>query len=217
MTPGGRGFVLLLAALVIASPASAANNERPPTEHSPGVERLWETFPLDEQTEPASPRVERPRAPQLAVKSPAARRAETTPVPRRTFTPPSSRTQVTTPAVPSAPSPAARRAESPPLPRRPAAPPRAATTPAPSRVAAPPPLTPAPGSSDALNLPVVAILAASLLALVGLAALTWRFVWAGPPAPRGFDRSFAEIGAQVLVALVVSAIVGWLIATRFPV
>ena len=78
------------------------------------------------------------------------------------------------------------------------------------------PLTPAPRSSDALNLTAPAILAFSLLALVGLAALAWRFGLAGGVAPRGFDRGHVEIGGQVLVALVVSAIVGWLIATQFP-
>jgi hypothetical protein len=172
---------------------------------------------VNERAEPAArPQLERPSAPRRAVTPPAPRRAETTPLPRATVIPPASRTPVTSPARSRAASPPGERPAETTPPRRGAAKPRTASTPARSRGAAAAPLTRAPRSPDALNLTAPAILAFSLLALVGVAALAWRFGLAGSLAPRGFDRGHVEIGGQVLVALVVSAIVGWLIATQFP-
>jgi hypothetical protein len=65
-------------------------------------------------------------------------------------------------------------------------------------------------------LPLIGILAASLLALAGLLALVWRRFVLAEGFARGAEGRLGEIGAQVVVAILVSAVVGWLIATRFP-
>jgi len=61
--------------------------------------------------------------------------------------------------------------------------------------------------------PVLTAVAASVFLLADRVA-AWRFPLPSRSPRRDFDRSFVEIGAQVLVAILVSIVVGWLIGTQ---
>jgi len=197
--------------------AARPPSERPPAQRRtppPPAARRAETTPLPR---PAT------TAPRSAAPTP--RPATTTPRPAGTTRHPAGTTPrpagttprpaTTTPHVTTAPAETKGAPPTPP-PRRVTTTPSTTSTTAGNRTASPPPLAPEPGGSGGLPLPLVGIVGASLLALAGLLALAWRFVWADGFA-RGLESRVGEIGVQVLVAILVSAVVGWLIATRFPV
>jgi hypothetical protein len=230
-------LALLVVSIVMATPAPSRAARAPRDQPKQNLEQLWETFPLSEARERKSPAApERPVAPRPAVAPPAARRAETTPVPSgsrpRVVRPkaperlvaPRAPPTTTTPAVPDRPvaphSPRSGQTPTPPganTKPQPGTTAIEASTPREPRQASPPPFTREPGGSGPYVAPVVGIVTALLLAVACLLAVAWRFGLVNGLASWGPERRYAEIGAQILVAAAVSAVVGWLIATRFPV